>query len=458
MIPSRITPLETATVELTCPRPLSTQERDIDPIPRLHPVYLPYRTQHHVLTAVQSILEECCFDFGNSWIPELMSAQKWEQAESIELTQWVKRFSKCTKSLPLSATRAIMGKSLKEVLFATSSLRHSAVHRLPTSAAGILKMLDTAITFTEALNDTERATQIRTIKEKLAIAVEDIIQRQTLLECKLSDQLKDFTKRRAEIDELERLAVEDMLYNDKLHRNSAGSVVEDLLADLKKTSHPCTTKEESVQESDNPNEVAVTSHSDLVDKGQRSGNEGCEENECQLCSFPAGNEGGETTAAHVADESDFTDRYSYSGECGQKGTKEWEQLCSESRGVDKTAPIVEHCSGPEISRPDDTFMTEHVAASGKVVPTQGIEDPRADEVAVVVAHPSEPDHAGVEDATWSATLTIRDNAALPVSSRAIENGTFLLLSQKSRLMNPLQPRQWKKVLILHLLSLHHHRP
>ena len=122
-------------------------------IPRLHPVYLPFRTQHRILVLVQSLLEECCLDFGEAWVPKLMEAQNWHEAESIELTKFVQRFSKYAKSLPKGALKPVRDKSAAEVLFATSKLRHSAVHRLSTSASGIMSMLTAAIDFAEILND-----------------------------------------------------------------------------------------------------------------------------------------------------------------------------------------------------------------------------------------------------------------------------------------------------------------
>lgn len=177
-----------------------------------------------------------------------MRAQNWEEVESIELTQWIKRISKHKKSFPPLATKAIAGKGLQEVLFAVSNLRHSAVHRLPTSAAGILKLLDSAITFTEALNDTARKGRIDEIKLELAETIRGIIQHQTLLERKLSDQLIDLARRRAEIDELERLAVKDMLKNDKEHRNIAGLAVENFLSGRAKAPPTCTFEEKATQE------------------------------------------------------------------------------------------------------------------------------------------------------------------------------------------------------------------
>ncbi|KAK3172110.1 hypothetical protein OEA41_004195 [Lepraria neglecta] len=209
-------------------------------IPRLHPVYLPFKTQHRILVPVQFLLEECCLEFGNTWVPDLMEARKWNEAESIELTEWTKRFLKYAKSLPPSAIKPVPGRSIAEVLFGTSTLRHSAVHRLPTSAAGILNMLSAAITFAEALNDSKRAEKIAEIKTQLEASIEEIVQHQNLLERKLTDQFEDIARRRAELDELERSSIEEMLAVDKKQRTEVGSAFESFLVSYQRISNPCT--------------------------------------------------------------------------------------------------------------------------------------------------------------------------------------------------------------------------
>ncbi|KAL9016618.1 MAG: hypothetical protein Q9185_006030 [Variospora sp. 1 TL-2023] len=184
---------------------------------------------HKILVLVQSLLEECCLDFGNAWVPNLMEARKWKEAESIELTQWIKRFSKHAKSLPLSAFDRVPGKSITEVLFGPSNLRHSAVHRLPTSAAGILNMLSAAIDFAEALKDSKRAERVLKIKRQLEVSVQEVVQHQNLLECKLTAQFEDIARRRAELDELERSSIEEMLKTDEKQRTEVGSAFESFL-------------------------------------------------------------------------------------------------------------------------------------------------------------------------------------------------------------------------------------
>ena len=207
-------------------------------IPRLHPVYLPFKTQHKILVLVQSLLEECCLDFGNAWVPDLMEAQKWHEAESIELTQWIKKVVKYIKSLPPSAIKPIAGKSISQIFFGTSTLRHSAVHRLPTSAAGILNMLSAAITFAEALNDFKRAEKVTDIKAQLEASIEEIVQHQNLLQGKLTAQLEDIARRRSELDELEKSSIEEMLATDKKQRTEVGSTFEGFLLGSQQVSSP----------------------------------------------------------------------------------------------------------------------------------------------------------------------------------------------------------------------------
>ncbi|KAL8655151.1 MAG: hypothetical protein Q9210_001061 [Variospora velana] len=177
--------------------------------------------------------------FGNTWVPDLMEAHNWKEAESIELTQWIKRFSKHAKSLPLSAFDRVSGKGIAEVLFGTSNLRHSAVHRLPTSAAGILNMLSAAINFAEALKDSKRAEKVSEIRTQLEASVQDVVQHQNLLECKLTAQLEDIARRRAELDELERSSIVEMLETDKKQRTEVGSAFEGFLLGCQQISNPC---------------------------------------------------------------------------------------------------------------------------------------------------------------------------------------------------------------------------
>lgn len=100
-------------------------------------------------------------------------------------------------------------------------------------------MLSAAIEFAEALNDLKRAEKVAEIKARLESSIEEIVQHQNLLQRKLTDQLEDIARRRAELDNLEKSAVEEMLATDQQHRIDTGSTLEGFLAGFQQVSNPC---------------------------------------------------------------------------------------------------------------------------------------------------------------------------------------------------------------------------
>ena len=198
---------------------------------RLHPIYIPFRTQHRILTFAQSTLEACCWDFGQTWVPHLMKANKWDEPESIELTEWIKQFPKYTKGLPTSATRPIAGKSLNQVLSDTTTLRHRAVHRKPTSVRAIMEMLQAAYDFALALKDTPRAGLIRTIEEQLAASTDILSQGQGLLQHTAFDELEVTAKGKAELDKLEQLWTINLGGSENVQRTEAASALKNAITD-----------------------------------------------------------------------------------------------------------------------------------------------------------------------------------------------------------------------------------
>lgn len=228
-----------------------------EPILKLCSTYLSFKTQHRILTFVQTILEECCLEFGKRWFPEKMEALKWNEAESIELTSWIKAFDKHVGRLPSRATRPVAGKSLNQVLSETSSLRHSAVHRIPRNVVEIMDMLQAASSFAKTLDDTVRAVQIQEIKEQMATIVDDFVGRQRIQHHKTFHQLEHVARRRTEIDDLERLGLEDLRKHDELLRIEADSAVQNIIAGLQHVPRPCnlvrTEKLETINAVQSPN-------------------------------------------------------------------------------------------------------------------------------------------------------------------------------------------------------------
>ena len=206
-------------------------EPSSDQLWRLHPIYIPFRIQHRILTLAQSTLEACCWDFGQTWVPHLMRANKWDEPESIELTEWIKQFPKYAKGLPTSATRPIAGKSLNQVLSDTTTLRHRAVHRKPTSVRAIMEMLQAAYEFALALTDTPRAVLIRTIADQLSASIEILSRGQGLLQRTAFDEFEVTAKGRTELDKLEQLWTINLRGSENIQRTEAAPAIKDVVTD-----------------------------------------------------------------------------------------------------------------------------------------------------------------------------------------------------------------------------------
>lgn len=100
-------------------------------------------------------------------------------------------------------------------------------------------MLSAAITFAEALKDSTRAEKVLEIRTQLEASIEEIVQHQNLLERKLTAQFEDIARRRAELDELEKSSIEEMLATDKKQRTEVGSTFECFLIGSQQVSNPC---------------------------------------------------------------------------------------------------------------------------------------------------------------------------------------------------------------------------
>jgi len=198
--------------------------------PSLYPVYIPYKIQHLVLTRAQQLLEECCYNFSTQWLPELLEQRRWDCKEAIELNKWTHAATKRLDKLPSSCFTAFANDSalsLANVLVSANELRHSAVHRLPTTAKGILEMVHSATRFARVLRDTTREEQFNELHRELEGKIRALELNKNFLETNLEQELQDIAKQRRELDKKEKEAIAVMLREDEDH----GSLIGILLSD-----------------------------------------------------------------------------------------------------------------------------------------------------------------------------------------------------------------------------------
>jgi hypothetical protein len=131
--------------------------RDCDIIPT-DPTYLPFKLQHLILTQTQRLLEECCYDFAEKWVPSILEANGWDAPEAVELTTWW-TLSKC--DIPARAFALSPGHSLSGLFKHAISIRHYAVHRRPQiPIKKVEEMVRDAWLLSQALRDDLRAAQL----------------------------------------------------------------------------------------------------------------------------------------------------------------------------------------------------------------------------------------------------------------------------------------------------------
>ncbi len=178
---------------------------------------------------VQDILEECCFNFGCLWLPEVLKARSCECVESIELTRWTRILFRHYKDLPPLATTEIPGVTFREVLFRTHQIRHTAVHRRLASVSEIEKMIENAVSLTIVLKDALQTRKIETIQREAEVKIEELRRVQNELEVRMSAELAMIAQRRKLLDEFEKKAIDLTLSEGNQNRLRVGSGLDGFL-------------------------------------------------------------------------------------------------------------------------------------------------------------------------------------------------------------------------------------
>lgn len=183
----------------------------------LYPVYIHYQSQHLVLTTIQGLLEESCFDFALRHFPQLLAKNGWDCPEAVELTEWTKILS-CNSTQPIKILKA----PLEEFIGLLRELRHSAVHRLRKTAAGVERLVENAELFLQALEDSTRSEKVGSLRRELRYTIEELKRNKDLFERRLLAQLGEIQNMRNELDDREKNVKEAMIREDLQCSNDIG--------------------------------------------------------------------------------------------------------------------------------------------------------------------------------------------------------------------------------------------
>jgi hypothetical protein len=156
-------------------------------------------------------------------MPSVLEEKKWECATAAELTQWTRLFRKGKSKLGVQANSIDFS---HRMLTAVSQLRHTAVHRVPTTARGISQLLDAAVKLAQTLQDDLRAAQLDEIRRDFDLQIKAMELNKNMLEDTMSAGLQEIQRQRQELDRMEVDLIRKTLTDDENNKALVGQLLE----------------------------------------------------------------------------------------------------------------------------------------------------------------------------------------------------------------------------------------
>ncbi|PYH93329.1 hypothetical protein BO71DRAFT_431078 [Aspergillus ellipticus CBS 707.79] len=197
-------------------------------IPSLFPSYFPYHAQHSILNTVQRVLEECIFEFTKKTLPSEITSRDIDCAAAVELNKWTRLLLRWIPRLPEGALRpSELG--LESTLLTVAKLRHTAVHRLPTTARGIAAFVLVAQRLTEILGDALRTSQLEDLHQDIQDKIRILEMNKNVLEQGLAGGLREIEMQRERLDQQERELKAKTVEDDRENKLMMGLLVEEAM-------------------------------------------------------------------------------------------------------------------------------------------------------------------------------------------------------------------------------------
>lgn len=155
----------------------------------------------------------------------------WDCPEAAELTVWLKLLLSSPDKLSTSKV-AELGKPLEVLFDSVAQLRHAAVYRLRVKLNRIEQLMVDSELLATLLEDDTYARTMSKLRQQTQLTIDEWRCKKDLLESNLSEALKKIASQRAELDRLEREAVDDMVKGDEEHRSLAGANIENAIVML----------------------------------------------------------------------------------------------------------------------------------------------------------------------------------------------------------------------------------
>ncbi|KAK3936165.1 hypothetical protein QBC46DRAFT_461632 [Diplogelasinospora grovesii] len=180
------------------------------------PCHIPSLFPHQLLTKVQDILEQACFDFGRQAMPDILRKNGWDCPEAAELNLWTAEFQQ--QQSEFADKQGGAGKPLDKLFRSVADIRHAAVHRIRVSARGIEQFILDAESLATLLGDAVRLKSLTDLRRGTQLAIEELERNKHLSEIR-----KNIAIQRAELARLEEVVVAEMIKEDGEYQTFAGT-------------------------------------------------------------------------------------------------------------------------------------------------------------------------------------------------------------------------------------------
>ncbi|THX53713.1 hypothetical protein D6D06_05934 [Aureobasidium pullulans] len=182
------------------------------PVPETYDLYLPYRVQHKLLTYLQASLETI-------------------HCENLELPQYVNIFREHVE-FDSQALNKYLDKPVTYLYNFLVWLRHYTVHRRQVNIGYLYVWVNDARSLAKLVGDSKAAEQFETTQLKLERLLAGLKRRRVKYEDKLLAKVKELAAKRAELDRLEKEAMETYVKDVKRSKTRAENSLSVKLEDL----------------------------------------------------------------------------------------------------------------------------------------------------------------------------------------------------------------------------------
>lgn len=168
------------------------------------------------------MLEDASYTFGKEAIPDIMKNEGWDSPETVELSYCSYAFKDNEDKFDALKIKNL-GKPFAEILDLVAKLRHTAVHRLPVTAATVEQFLSAAERFASLIGNDVCSQEIWRYRTEAVSAIEELTRNKDLLVIRHNEKLSAIAAQRAELDRLEKEAADDLLKEDQEYQSIAGA-------------------------------------------------------------------------------------------------------------------------------------------------------------------------------------------------------------------------------------------